>query len=67
MQRGDLIGVFTAGAYGFVMASHYNSRPNPAEVLVQGGDFKIIRQRETYADLIAAERAAMQAGRQEPQ
>lgn len=56
MQRGDLVGVFTAGAYGFVMSSHYNSRPNAAEVLVEGNQFRIIRQRETYADLIAAER-----------
>ncbi len=55
MQRGDLLAVFTAGAYGFVMASHYNSRPNPAEVLVREAEFKVIRQRESYADLIAAE------------
>src|SRR5690606_6687103 len=43
VQRGDLIAVFTAGAYGFVMASHYNSRPKAAEVLVDGGDFRTIR------------------------
>ena len=55
LKRGDLVAVFSAGAYGFVMASHYNSRPNAAEVLVNGGDFKVIRRRETYADLIAAE------------
>ena len=58
MKRGDLIAVFTAGAYGFAMASHYNSRPNAAEVLVDGGQFKTIRQRETYRDLVAAEESA---------
>jgi diaminopimelate decarboxylase len=55
VKRGDLMAVFTAGAYGFAMASHYNSRPNAAEVLVDGGKFTTIRRRETYADLIAAE------------
>ena len=57
VQRGDLLAVFTAGAYGFVMASHYNSRPNAAEVLVEGGNFRIIRCRESYDDLIKAEKA----------
>jgi len=56
VQRGDLIAIFSAGAYGFAMASHYNSRPNAAEVLVEGDAFRTIRRRETYADLIAAER-----------
>ncbi len=55
VQRGDLMAVFTAGAYGFVMASHYNSRPNAAEVLVDGDSFRTIRRRETYDDLLAAE------------
>ncbi len=55
VERGDLMAIFTAGAYGFVMSSHYNSRPNAAEVLVEGGRFRIIRKRETYADLVAAE------------
>lgn len=58
VKRGDLIAVFTAGAYGFVMASHYNSRPNAAEVLVDGDSFRVIRRRETYADLIAPEENA---------
>ncbi len=56
MQRGDLVAVFTAGAYGMVMASHYNTRPNPPEVLVEGDRYRIIRRRETYDDLLAAER-----------
>lgn len=55
VDRGDLVGVFSAGAYGFVMASHYNSRPNAAEVLVEGDKFRTIRRRETYEDLTAAE------------
>jgi diaminopimelate decarboxylase len=56
VKRGDLVAVFTAGAYGMSMASHYNSRPNPAEILVEGSSFRIIRRRETYDDLVAAER-----------
>lgn len=55
MARGDLVAVFSAGAYGMAMASHYNSRPNPPEVLVEGDRFRVIRRRETYDDLIAAE------------
>ncbi|MDM8006011.1 MAG: diaminopimelate decarboxylase [Phycisphaerae bacterium] len=55
IKRGDLLAVFSAGAYGFTMASHYNSRPNAAEVLVEGSTFRTIRRRETYDDLIAAE------------
>ena len=56
VARGDWIAMFTAGAYGMAMASHYNSRPNPPEVLVDGGNFRVIRRRETYEDLLAAER-----------
>jgi len=55
VKRGDLLAVFTAGAFSFAMASHYNSRPNAAEVLVEGKNFRTIRRRETYEDLIAAE------------
>jgi diaminopimelate decarboxylase len=55
-QRGDLLAVFTAGAYGFAMSSNYNNRPRVPEVLVDGANFKIIRRRETYEDLVAAER-----------
>ncbi len=56
MKRDDLLAVFSAGAYGFVMASQYNARPRPAEVLVEGKSFRVIRRRETYDDLLAAER-----------
>jgi diaminopimelate decarboxylase len=52
---GDLLAVCTAGAYGFVLASNYNSRPRPAEVLVDGADWRIARARETYADLVRGE------------
>jgi diaminopimelate decarboxylase len=54
-KRGDLLAVFTTGAYGFAMSSNYNNRPRAAEVLVDGGTYKVIRRRETYEDLIAAE------------
>ncbi|MEK7710326.1 MAG: diaminopimelate decarboxylase [Planctomycetota bacterium] len=56
VERGDLICVFSTGAYGFVMSSQYNSRPRSAEVLVEGGTVRLIRRRETYDDLVAAER-----------
>jgi diaminopimelate decarboxylase len=55
LARGDLLAVFSAGAYGFVMSSQYNSRPRAAEVLVEGGRWRLIRRRETYDDLFAAE------------
>lgn len=55
-KRGDLLAVFTAGAYGFAMSSNYNNRPRVPEVLVDGDSYKIIRRRETYEDLVAAER-----------
>jgi diaminopimelate decarboxylase len=56
VAEGDLLIVHSAGAYGFVMASSYNSRPRPPEVLVEGDRFAIIRERETYADLVRHER-----------
>ena len=55
IARGDLLCVFTAGAYGMVMASNYNAIPRPAEVLVSGSNATVIRRRETYEDLVAAE------------
>jgi diaminopimelate decarboxylase len=56
VQRGDLIAVFTAGAYGYSMASNYNARPLAAEVLVDGDQFTVIRKRQTYEDLVALEK-----------
>jgi diaminopimelate decarboxylase len=56
VERGDLLAVFTAGAYGFAMSSNYNNRPRVPEVLVDGSSFKVIRKRETLEDLVALER-----------
>ena len=52
---GDLLAVRSAGAYGFALASNYNSRPRPAEVLVEGDAWRKVRLRETYADLTRGE------------
>ncbi len=54
----ELLAVMSAGAYGFSMASNYNSRPRVAEVMVDGDSFRIIRRRETLADLIRGEELA---------
>ncbi|MDH4238403.1 MAG: diaminopimelate decarboxylase [Phycisphaerae bacterium] len=56
VKRGDLLSIFTAGAYGFSMSSNYNARVRAAEVLVDGDKFSIIRKRETYEDLISLEK-----------
>lgn len=56
VEGGDLLAVFSAGAYGFTMSSNYNSRPRPPEVLVEGGEDRLVRDRETYADLVALEK-----------
>ncbi|MFH0812479.1 MAG: diaminopimelate decarboxylase [Pseudomonadota bacterium] len=55
LQRGELLAIMSAGAYGFAMSSNYNSRPRPAEVLVTGKDSFLIRQREGYENLIMGE------------
>jgi len=55
MKEGDLLALMSAGAYGFVMASNYNSRPLPAEVLVAGEKFSLIRRRQTLEDLVREE------------
>ena len=55
MKRGDWIAVLFAGAYGAVMSSNYNSRPRAPEVLVEGNTFCIVRQRETWEDLVRGE------------
>lgn len=55
LEKGDYFAVLGAGAYGFSMASNYNSRPRPAEVLVDNDKFYLIRRRETYSDLIRQE------------
>lgn len=60
VQPGELIAVLSAGAYGFVMASNYNSRPRVAEVIVESGRFGVVAERETYSDLIRNETLAPQ-------
>jgi len=55
VKQGDLLAVMSAGAYGFTMASTYNSRPRGAEVMVSGNDFEVIRMRETRESLIQGE------------
>jgi diaminopimelate decarboxylase len=54
-QPGDVIALMSAGAYGFAMASNYNSRPLPAEILVEGGTSTVIRKRQTLDDIIEGE------------
>ena len=55
LKEGDLVALMSAGAYGFVMASNYNSRPLPAEVLVNGKRSSLIRRRQTMEDLVREE------------
>lgn len=55
-QNNELIAILSAGAYGFTMASNYNSRPMPAEVMVDGDTSTVIRQRQTFEDLIRGEK-----------
>ena len=54
-EEGDLLAILSAGAYGFAMASNYNTRPRPVEVLVDGDRYTIVRRRETFEDLVAGE------------
>jgi diaminopimelate decarboxylase len=54
---GALLAIFSAGAYGMVMASNYNTRPRAAEILVDRSDARLVRRRETYEDLVRAEMA----------
>ncbi|HKG94304.1 MAG TPA: diaminopimelate decarboxylase [Gemmatimonadaceae bacterium] len=55
-QPGDLLAVHSAGAYGFVMSSNYNSRPRVAEVMVDGDRYAVVTERELYEDLVRQER-----------
>jgi diaminopimelate decarboxylase len=54
-RPGDVLAVMSAGAYGFVTASNYNSRPRAAEVLVDGARWRVVRERETIEDLLRGE------------
>ncbi|MGZ7116097.1 MAG: diaminopimelate decarboxylase [Methanobacterium sp.] len=53
LDEGDILAIFNAGAYAFSMSSQYNSRPRPMEVLVNNGESEVIRERETYADILS--------------
>ncbi|MFM2030107.1 MAG: hypothetical protein RL517_1299 [Pseudomonadota bacterium] len=55
VEEGDLLAILSAGAYGFVMASNYNTRPKPAEIMVDGKNAYVIRKRENIQDLFATE------------
>lgn len=55
VEEGDLLAILSAGAYGFVMASNYNTRPKPAEIMVDGKNVYVIRDRETVQSLFATE------------
>ncbi len=65
-EPGDLLAIATTGAYGFVLSSNYNSRPRAAEVLVEGGEARIIRRRERWDDLIRGELLPEEAQRGGP-
>ena len=54
--EGDVVAILSAGAYSFVMSSNYNSRPRAAEVMVDGGSAALVRERETFDDLVKLER-----------
>jgi diaminopimelate decarboxylase len=56
VREGDVLAVLSAGAYGMVMSSNYNSRPRAAEVLVEGAEARLVRRRESVDELFAAER-----------
>lgn len=55
VRAGDVLAVMSAGAYGFTMASNYNTRPMPAEILVDGAEAHLVRERQTLEDLIRGE------------
>lgn len=66
VEQGEYLAVDSAGAYGFAMASNYNSRPRPAEILVRGSSHAVIRDREGYEDLLRGERKAVFEDRELP-
>ncbi|MFT5470992.1 MAG: diaminopimelate decarboxylase, partial [Verrucomicrobiales bacterium] len=54
--EGDYLALLSAGAYGFVMASNYNTRPFPAEILIDGDQAHVIRERQSFEQLLAGEK-----------
>lgn len=55
VEAAERLAIMSAGAYGFTMASNYNARPLPAEVLVEGKTMRVVRQRQTWEDLVRGE------------
>ena len=55
LSEGDHIVIGSAGAYGFVLSSNYNARPRPAEVMVDGEDYHVVRSRETFEQMLNGE------------
>ena len=55
MQRGDILAVMSAGAYGYVMSSNYNVRCRVPEVMVKGNEYAVVKERETFEDLMRGE------------
>ena len=66
LRQGELIALMSAGAYGFAMASNYNSRPLAAEVMVNGKTARVVRERQTLRDLIRGEHRLADAPKEEP-
>jgi diaminopimelate decarboxylase len=58
LNAGDLVAIMTAGAYGAVQSSTYNTRPFVPEIMVKGGEWATVRPRQTYDDLIGMDRTA---------
>lgn len=58
ISEGDLLAILNAGAYGYSMSSQYNSRPRAAEVLVKDGHYEVVRERETFQDLVRGQKSA---------
>ena len=56
VEPGDILAIMSAGAYGFTMSSNYNTRPRACEVMVKGGQFSVVREREVYEDLLKGEK-----------
>jgi diaminopimelate decarboxylase len=56
LKRGDLLAILTCGAYGMVMSNNYNATARPPEVMVNGQDLYLIRERESYEDLLSKSR-----------
>jgi diaminopimelate decarboxylase len=56
VNEGDVLAILDAGAYGMTLSSNYNSRPRPAEVLVNGKKKRVVRKRETEKEMFAGER-----------